>query len=185
MEDILEKIIAFADNAHGDQKRKYTPEKYIVHPVRVMETCRKYDNRIEVLAAALLHDVLEDTPVSRQQIVEFLHTLLPRTVVLKIATLVEELTDVFTKAAFPVLNRKARRSMEAERLQNVSADAQTIKYADIIDNSLDIQIHDPVFGRKYLKELKQILDLATRGNKDLLKVANDVVDKGIEQLGKA
>ncbi|MGN6567929.1 MAG: hypothetical protein ACTHJ0_08255 [Flavipsychrobacter sp.] len=36
----LEEVIAFADKAHGSQMRKYTPERYIVHPIRVMELCR-------------------------------------------------------------------------------------------------------------------------------------------------
>lgn len=37
--EIINKIIEFADKAHGDQTRKYTSDKYIVHPIRVMETC--------------------------------------------------------------------------------------------------------------------------------------------------
>ena len=37
MNEILAAIRKFADEAHGEQKRKYTPERYIVHPVRVME----------------------------------------------------------------------------------------------------------------------------------------------------
>jgi (p)ppGpp synthase/HD superfamily hydrolase len=61
-EKILQEIIQFADLAHGKQVRRYTSERYIVHPVRVMETCRQYTNDISVLAAAILHDVLEDTP---------------------------------------------------------------------------------------------------------------------------
>lgn len=57
MEEVLEQIRDFADKAHGEQMRKYTPERYIVHPVRVMKICREYTDDITVLAAALLHDV--------------------------------------------------------------------------------------------------------------------------------
>ncbi len=67
MDKVLEKVKEFADNAHGDQMRKYTPDRYIVHPIRVMEICREYDSRLPVLAAALLHDVLEDTKVTEQR----------------------------------------------------------------------------------------------------------------------
>ena len=35
MEDILLKVKDFADRAHGEQMRKYTPERYIVHPERL------------------------------------------------------------------------------------------------------------------------------------------------------
>ncbi|HMR18826.1 MAG TPA: HD domain-containing protein [Sphingobacterium sp.] len=184
MDTVLEKIKQFADNAHGDQTRKYTPEKYIVHPVRVMETCREYDNRLEILAAALLHDVVEDTSTTNEEIVDFLQTLIPHTLSQKIGKIVEELTDIYIKADYPHLNRKERRLKEANRLQKVSADAQTIKYADIIDNSLDIMIHDPAFGRKYLKELKAILNLATKGNAELYRFANQIVDKGIVKLSQ-
>ena len=72
MEDVLEKIKDFADRAHGDQKRKYTPDRYIVHPVRVMNICREYTNDISVLAAALLHDVLEDTATTKNEIKDFM-----------------------------------------------------------------------------------------------------------------
>lgn len=175
MDKILEAIREFADRAHGDQTRKYTPERYIVHPVRVMETCRKYEERFEVLAAALLHDVVEDTAVTNAEIVDFLQTLMPRSQALEIARLVLELTDVYIKKDYPQLNRKQRKEMEAERLGSVSADAQTIKYADIIDNCLDILLHEPEFGRKYQVECLAILKVATEGNALLYEIAKETV----------
>lgn len=175
MDAILEAIKTFADQAHGDQTRKYTPDRYIVHPLRVMEMCRKYEDRPEILAAALLHDVVEDTPVSLGEIVDFLQTLLPRSRALQIAQLVDELTDVYTKKAYPQLNRKERKKREAERLEKVSADAQTIKYADIIDNCLDILRHDPEFGRKFREEARAILKLTTKGNPQLYELALEMV----------
>jgi (p)ppGpp synthase/HD superfamily hydrolase len=77
MEEILQQVRDFADKAHGGQMRKYTPERYIVHPVRVMNICREYTSDVTILAAALLHDVIEDTPVKKEEIREFLLTLLP------------------------------------------------------------------------------------------------------------
>ncbi|MGN6617321.1 MAG: HD domain-containing protein [Ilyomonas sp.] len=61
MNQVIEKVQDFAGKAHAGQKRKYTPEPYIVHPVRVMQICKEYTSSILVLCAALLHDVLEDT----------------------------------------------------------------------------------------------------------------------------
>lgn len=175
MDTILEAIKEFADRAHGDQTRKYTPERYIVHPVRVMELCRKYEDRLEVLAAALLHDVVEDTPVTNAAIVDFLQTLMPRPQALEIGKLVVELTDIYTQKAYPHLNRKQRKELEAKRLGQASADAQTIKYADIIDNCLDIIIHDPGFGRKFQAEGKALLKLIPKGNPLLYKIAVETV----------
>ena len=37
MNQVIEKVQDFAGKAHAGQKRKYTPEPYIVHPVRVMQ----------------------------------------------------------------------------------------------------------------------------------------------------
>lgn len=175
MDTILEAIKEFADQAHGDQTRKYTPERYIVHPVRVMEMCRKYDDRLEVLAAALLHDVVEDTPVTNAAIVDFLQTLMPRSQALAIGKLVVELTDIYTKKAYPHLNRKQRKELEAKRLGQASADAQTIKYADIIDNCLDILLHDPEFGKKFQVEGNALLKLIPNGNPHLYKIALETV----------
>ena len=57
MDNLLADIIAFTDKAHGAQSRKYTPDRYIVHPVRVMQLWRTYTNELPVLAAAILHDI--------------------------------------------------------------------------------------------------------------------------------
>jgi (p)ppGpp synthase/HD superfamily hydrolase len=75
-EQIIDQIMPFAAQAHGSQQRKYTDELYIVHPVRVMEICRGYTSNITLLAAALLHDVLEDTEVTKAGITAFLNTVM-------------------------------------------------------------------------------------------------------------
>ena len=74
MKETLRKVAEFADRAHGDQMRKYTPARYIVHPLRVMETVREYSQDEAVLAAAILHDVLEDTSTKKKEMREFLYT---------------------------------------------------------------------------------------------------------------
>jgi (p)ppGpp synthase/HD superfamily hydrolase len=175
MESVLEKIRDYADRAHGTQMRKYTPERYIVHPVRVMETCRQYDSKLSVLAAALLHDVLEDTPVGRNEMSDFLHTLMSHEDADKTLLLVEEMTDVYVKTDYPQWNRKTRKEKELERIIGTSPEAQTIKYADILDNSKEISSHDPGFARRYLSECLAILKKADKGNKDLYKIALETV----------
>src|SRR6266480_500251 len=97
MQSPIEKIKLFADQAHGEQLRKYTPERYIVHPIRVMKTCEQYTSDITILAAALLHDVLEDTDVSADEMLSFLETVVTAAQANGIVELVQELTDVYTK----------------------------------------------------------------------------------------
>lgn len=184
MEQILKQIIAFVDQAHGDQTRKYTPDRYVVHPVRVMRICQKYTDDLPVLAAALLHDVLEDTPVSKQQIADFLDTVMSPTQREKAVSLVVELTDIYTKGNYPQWNRRKRKQMEVDRLAAVSADAQTIKYADVLDNSIEITRYDPDFGKRFLAEARDLLRHARQGNGDLRVKAMAVVDEGLSNLNK-
>src|SRR5213080_4658139 len=103
---ILNEIIDFADRAHGNQIRRYTHERYIVHPVRVMKTCKEYTNDITILAAALLHDVLEDTPITKEELRAFLLKRMSEEDAKRTVQLVEELTDVYVKENYQTWNRK-------------------------------------------------------------------------------
>jgi (p)ppGpp synthase/HD superfamily hydrolase len=180
MEQILEKIKAFADRCHGDQMRKYSDERYIVHPERVMQICKQYTNDITMLAAALLHDVLEDTPVSEQEIRQFLSPLLSEEQVARTLELVEELTDVYVKARYPQWNRRKRKQKETARLKNSSAAAQTIKYADIMDNAPEIAAKDPDFARRFLFEARDLLKAMDKGDPRLYKQAQEAVNKCLQ-----
>ena len=182
METVLEQVRDFADKAHGEQTRKYTPERYIVHPVRVMETLREYTSDIPMLAAALLHDVLEDTPVNKQDLTDFLDQWMPPKQVARTILLVEELTDVYVNANYPHWNRRKRKAKELERMELTSADAQTIKYADIIDNCAYIVEQDPDFAKVFLSECSALLKKMTKGNVKLLKKAVAVVDGALSRL---
>lgn len=181
MEAVLEKIRDFADNAHGTQMRKYTPERYIVHPERVMETCRKYDNSLPVLAAALLHDVLEDTEVTANGMLNFLKNIMDNENAEKTLRLVVEMTDVYIKEAYPQWNRRKRKEKELERIEQTSPEAQTIKYADIIDNSNEITQQDPDFAPRYLRECLNILKKADKGNPELYIIALETVRSGLNK----
>lgn len=179
--EIVEKVKMFANEAHGSQMRKFANERYIVHPIRVMEIVREYSQSLPLLAASLLHDVLEDTKVTSGQLKDFLDSVMEPAESDRTLNLVTELTDVFTKANYPKLNRRTRRTREAERLAEVSSDAHTVKYADIIDNVLDISKHDTDFALPYMRESKQLLQHMTNGNPDLYARAMSVVNQSMQQ----
>ncbi|MBT1686093.1 HD domain-containing protein [Dawidia soli] len=168
---ILSAVRDFANRAHGDQRRRYVDDPYIVHPVRVMEICRAYTQDIATLCAALLHDVLEDTPVREAAIRTFLETLMAEADVARTLQMVVELTDVYTHERHPRMKRKERRAREAERLGTVSAEAQTVKYADILDNTADIAQNDPNFAPVYARECQAIVNAMDRGDADLRRRA--------------
>lgn len=182
MEAALEKIKEFADAAHGNQQRKYTPERYIVHPVRVMEMCRTHTGKLPVLAAALLHDVLEDTPVTREKLLQFLKTVMEEEDAAETLRLVVELTDVFTKTRHPRWNRKKRKARESGRIQKTSADSQTVKYADIIDNCREIVEHDPDFAKVFLRECKALLNVIPNGDEILRREAIETVNRCLQKV---
>jgi (p)ppGpp synthase/HD superfamily hydrolase len=168
---LIARIRHYADVAHGEQKRKYTPERYIVHPERVMHICREYTDDVCILAAALLHDVLEDTPITRTQMLAFLKTQMTPEQAQRTLDLVVELTDVYTWERYPEVNRKERKAKEAHRLSKTSPEAQSIKYADILDNCTEVVRHDVEFARRYVRECEQFLEVMDKGDQRIFKRA--------------
>lgn len=183
--EIIRYVTDYADKAHGQQMRRYTPERYIVHPVRVMKIVAAYNNDLSVLCAALLHDVLEDTPVKEADMRAELAKVLDEKRVNRIMRLVVELTDVFIKKDYPKLNRRTRKENEARRLSDVSSEAQTIKYADIIDNTNDHLAQDADFARVYLREARTILEGMKDGDPVLRERAVALVKQSLHKLKPA
>ncbi|MGN6436557.1 MAG: HD domain-containing protein [Agriterribacter sp.] len=167
----VEKVEAYAREVHASQRRNFADEPYINHLVRVKQLCATVSNDPSILSAALLHDVLEDTDTPESAMLTFLQSIVGLEQAKSIVQLVRELTDVYTSKAYPQWNRRKRKRMEAQRLAAVSSDAQTIKYADIIDNSQDILTIDSRFAEKLLWEYQLLLKVMTKGNPGLRSLA--------------
>jgi (p)ppGpp synthase/HD superfamily hydrolase len=178
---VLYQVQEYARRSHGQQRRKFADELYIEHPIRVMEICSKVTREIPVLAAALLHDVLEDTPVTQDQMRDYLLSVMPAATAQRTLSLVIELTDVYTHQAYPKWNRRVRKDKEFARMAATSADAQTIKYADIIDNAKDIIGSGNDFSQKFLYECRTNLRTMNKGDAGLYEQAVQLVN---EYLGK-
>jgi (p)ppGpp synthase/HD superfamily hydrolase len=153
-----EKILEFATIAHWGQKQKYTDDDYITHPIAVAKLVQAQGGDDNMIYAALLHDVLEDTSVNHNQMRIMLHNILSIESAEDVLSLVVELTDVFTKEAFPDYNRHSRKQFESLRLAYVSERAKSIKRADIEHNSESILDRDPKFAKVFLKEKKNLLE---------------------------
>ena len=69
-----------------------------------------------------------------------------------------------------------------ERLKDISADAQTIKYADIIDNSTDIAGIEYGFSVKYMSEYTALLEVMNKGNSRLYSEAIQTVTQARQYL---
>jgi (p)ppGpp synthase/HD superfamily hydrolase len=167
MTDIVERARMFATAAHAavGQLRKYTFEPYIVHPAEVAGIVAEAGGTPEMIAAAWLHDTVEDTGVTSELIrAEFGD---------EVATLVGWLTDVSRPDHG---NRAARKAVDRAHTAAAPAEAQTIKLADLICNTKSIVAHDPKFAVTYLAEKRELLEVMTKGNPRLR-------ERAIKQIG--
>lgn len=146
----------FAKWAHRGQKRKYTYEPYIVHPVEVMNIVATVPHTKEMLMAALLHDVVEDCNISNLTV--------KRLFGVRVARYVYFLTNPPKEAD---QNRKFRKARDLERLRSAPGPVQTIKLADLISNTRTIVQHDPNFAVVYLDEKRELLQHLTEGDSTL------------------
>jgi len=169
--DVVEKARIFATAAHAavGQLRKYTNEPYIVHPTEVAAMVATVSGATPaMIAAAYLHDVVEDTKVGFSIIREEFGD--------EVTTLVMWLTDV---SELDDGNRAVRKAIDREHSADAPAEAQTIKLADLISNSKSIMAYDPAFAKTYLAEKRLLLEVLTKGDADLHALASEFV--GVEQ----
>ena len=161
MTDKVKRALHFASDAHKGQKRKYTGEDYIVHPIEVASLIAHIGNE-DMECAALLHDVVEDTPVTLYKIYCEFGGI--------VSTLVDQLTERKIEG-----NRKIRKASELKRIATISPEAKTIKLADLISNSKSIVTHDPNFAKVYMKEKYELLQVLHEGDQVLYQRAYKII----------
>jgi len=165
-QDLIDFAVKFGNEAHGDQVRKYTGEPYINHPIavaKIVMTCDYYD--VDMVTSAILHDVIEDTTITHQDIMRagFGCT---------VANMVVEPSDVSKPEDG---NRAIRKAMDREHLSGISDRAKTVKLADLIHNSESITQHDPGFAKVYMKEMQLLLGLLKDGDKELWNTLSRII----------
>jgi hypothetical protein len=158
MHDLVQRAKDFAVREHTRivHRRKYTSAPYAVHLANVAALVATVTDDPATLAAAWLHDVVEDTPCTHEDV--------EREFGREVAGLVESLTDVSRPGDG---NRAARKGKDLQHLALASAAAKTVKLADLIDNCRDICRHDPKFARVYLAEMKDLLEVLREGDNRL------------------
>lgn len=172
--DTVEAARLFATAAHGaiGQRRKYLDTPYIEHPAAVAALVSRHcPGDPAMVAAAWLHDVLEDTQVTAQTLGDNFGE--------EVTALVLALSDL---EGPEVGNRAVRKRLALERLAQAGARAQTVKYADLIHNTGSIVEHDPGFARLYLKEKRALLEAMTEGEVGLRRLAWEVLEQAEARL---
>ncbi len=155
--DLVARARRYAERAHNaiDHRRKYSGRPYTEHLERVAARVAEVTGDAEAVAAAWLHDVVEDTPST--------HADIEREFGPRVAALVHALTDVDKSFG----NRAQRKAADRARLADAPALAQTVKLADVMDNAEDIADNDPHFARVFLREMDALLAVLTHGDATL------------------
>jgi len=160
---LSEKAADFARLKHANQKRKYTSEPYFNHCEEVANILQALSSdgseckgNEELIAAAYLHDTLEDTDTTYEELVENFGSI--------VAKFVLEVTDVSKPSDG---NREARKKLDRLHIAKSSRGGMNIKLADLISNSRSIVQHDKNFAKVYLEEKKELLDVLIHGDLSL------------------
>ena len=125
---VLDRAIIFAVKAHSGTERRGKGYPYIVHPLEAVEIVATMTADQELLAAAALHDTVEDTDVTVEQIrAEFGD---------RVAELVAAETDVMAGFDRPSEEETwhARKQAAIDRLSKASRDAKMVALGDKLSN---------------------------------------------------
>jgi len=164
------RLAAWVSLKHQGQIIRRTTEPYFNHLAAVAEMA----SPVVTLGyeIGLCHDLLEDTDTTGP---ELLHALLSfgytDAEAKLITSSVVELTDVFTRTAYPNLSKSERKARESARLVKISAAAQTVKYGDLIYNIAWVVKYNHRHAKKYLLKKRSLLAALKRGDEGLRQQA--------------
>ncbi|MBC7804507.1 MAG: bifunctional (p)ppGpp synthetase/guanosine-3',5'-bis(diphosphate) 3'-pyrophosphohydrolase [Candidatus Parcubacteria bacterium] len=163
---LLFRALSFAAHKHRDQRRKDADASpYINHPIALAEVLTREGGitDVEVLAAALLHDTIEDTATTLDELRENFGE--------RVAGMVAEVTD---DKDLPKADRKR---LQIEHAAGISSGAKLVKLADKICNLRDVAERPPSRWdlqrrQEYFEWARQVID-QLRGTHRELEAAFD------------
>jgi myo-inositol-1(or 4)-monophosphatase len=124
--DLLDRAIIFAVNAHHNTERRGKGFPYIVHPMEAVEIVATITPDQELLAAAALHDTIEDTDVTYEQLREVFGE--------RIANLVHAESDQFTEGVTEEDSWHDRKQAAIDRLAAAPYEAKIVAMGDKLSN---------------------------------------------------
>lgn len=138
------------------QKRRYTGEPYWKHPEEVAQIVAQRGGSAEQIAAAWLHDTVEDTDATMDSVYRWFGWT--------IGHMVEGLTDISRPEDG---NRATRKAIDRQHSAHQLWKVRQIKLADLDCNARSIFQHDPDFGVVFAKEMVMTIPLLEAGDKAL------------------
>ena len=168
MSSLVERAREFAHQAHNsvNQRQKYTGLPYTAHVDAVGELVASVTDDEIMIAAAYLHDTVEDTHTTFDDIAEAFGA--------DVAYLVVYLTDISKPKDG---NRATRKAIDRAHVARGDARVHTIKLADVIVNTSSIGERDPAFAAVYMEEKRQLLGVLQDGDPDLLATATEIIER--------
>lgn len=124
--DILDRAIIYAVRAHSGTGRRGKTYPYILHPLEALTIVAGITDDQEMLAAAVLHDVLEDTPATREDLVREFGE--------RVAALVESESDIEPEGVDHNASWHQRKEAGIRRLQSATRDEQIVALGDKLSN---------------------------------------------------
>ena len=124
--ELLDRAIIFAVKAHHNTERRGKGFPYIIHPLEAVEIVATMTTDQELLAAAALHDTIEDTDVTVEQIRAQFGD--------RIAELVHSESDQFTEGVSEEDSWHDRKKAAIDRLAAASHDAKIVALGDKLSN---------------------------------------------------
>ena len=138
--ELLDRAIIFAVKAHAGTERRGKGFPYIVHPMEAMEIVATMTPDLELLAAAALHDTVEDTDVTVEQICQEFGE--------RVASLVAAESDVVMEGISEEDSWHARKQAAIDRLAKAPHDAKIVALGDKLSNMRAIARDYDVQGDK-------------------------------------
>lgn len=124
--DLLDRAIIFAVQAHHNTERRGKGFPYIVHPMEAVEIVATITSNQELLAAAALHDTVEDTDVTVEEIRQLFGG--------RVAELVHAESDQYTGGVSEEDSWHDRKQAAIDRLASASHDAKIVAMGDKLSN---------------------------------------------------
>jgi len=155
---LIEKAIRMATAAHEGQMRKDGPP-YIIHPVAVSLMLARHGFAQEVIAAALVHDVLEDTPITADEMREELGQ--------------EVLELVQTVSYDKTLSWEEQRIKYVEAVRAGAEGAKAISVADKIHNAESLLMGYQKEGKAMWSHFNRSRDKKIWFEEEMLKMLRD------------
>lgn len=173
MNNRIDEALAFASNAHRSQYRRTTKTPFIIHPLKVFEELRYWGVQDEdTLVASLLHDVLEDTTVTPENIFNYFGK--------KVCDIVMELTFYYVERP----NHDHLKREYLKSFKDKSIESLVVKLADRICNVKEFSETNYEYAHKYFRKAFILFDVWKSRDHEIDLHISEAIGYALRKLDK-